>query len=157
MNVGGFTRTQRQTVATTNGAYATGQVMGGLLTFTDQGRNEGGSGLLNYIQAWDHGNTGGAFDLYVFRGKPSASTVQADKQAASFADADLELCIGWESFGTADWHAPDGNHKMAKKSNLGWDYDLGTGRELYGICVARGNQNYAGASKVVIRLGNLQD
>lgn len=86
-----YTLRQSQTPTITSGsAYASGNIVGGLLTFSGL-TNAGQGGVLETVILRDKAGNSVNYDFFLFDAAP---TTQTDKTAAAFTSADLLKCIG---------------------------------------------------------------
>lgn len=119
------------TVSTT--AYASGNVVGSLITFTGAARLAAGSGLIQAASVMSKSAQTAALDLLIFSANPSASTF-TDKAAVAINAADLDKLVGvihltdWSALGTAS---------IAQAVGGGLPFKLASGTSIYGVLVAR--------------------
>ncbi|WP_084581779.1 hypothetical protein [Sphingomonas azotifigens] len=127
-------------VATT--AYAAGNVVGSLLTFTGAARAAAGSGLIQAASVLSKSVQTAALDLLIFSANPSASTF-TDKATVAINAADLDKLVGvihltdWSALGTAS---------IAQAIGGGLPFKLAAGTSLYGVLVARAAMTLASTS-----------
>lgn len=73
MNVGGFTGSSTLTVGTSTPAYTYSDNVGGVLTFTNVARSNGGTSTLNEIVVWDLSNQKSSFTIHFWDASPSGT------------------------------------------------------------------------------------
>lgn len=73
LNVGGYTGTSTLTVPTTTPAYTYSDNVGGILTFTNAVRSNGGTSTLNEISIWDLSNQKSSFTIHFWDASPSGT------------------------------------------------------------------------------------
>jgi hypothetical protein len=128
--------------AVTTTAYASGNVVGGLLTFTGAARAAAGAGLIQAASVLSKSVQTAALDLLVFSANPSASTF-TDHSAVSINSADTDKLVGvihltdWSALGTAS---------IAQAVSAGLPFKLASGTSLYGVLVARAAMTLASTS-----------
>lgn len=133
-----------------SGAYASGDMVGTLMTF------DGGAGKTCIVQnasLFDLAAQSATLDLIFFK---SSITVPADNAAYSVTDADLQQAFGSLQFDT--YTAMGSGRSYAFKSNLGIavPLDFSNDEKFYGLLIARGTPNYAGAGKLIVQLGVIE-
>lgn len=147
-----------QKVATSAGAYATGQVLGGLITIDNIATASGPiperglSAVLNDLAVIDNsGAAGVAVDLFFFNQQPA--TVMTDKAAFGPSTADMLNCIGVVQVVAADYVAAGAGSQIAagkNQSNLGKILKPFASTALYCVPVTRGAPSY-GVSGLALR------
>ncbi len=121
------------TPAVTVAAYASGNVVGGLLTFAGAARAAAGSGLIQAASVISKIAQTAILDLLIFSANPTSSTF-TDKAALAVNAADLDKLVGvihltdWTSLGTP---------AIVQAVSAGLPFKLATGTSLYGVLVAR--------------------
>lgn len=138
---------------TASSAYASGNVVGGLMTFPNVVQATPLSGIIQAISLRFKSVQTGSFDLYLFGSNPTASTF-TDKTAPSLNAADFDKVIAVYSF-------------TANKSGLGTHtiYDLdAVGRaivlastSLYGVLITTSTPTFASASDPSVLIATLDD
>ena len=128
------TGVSRVEVATSNDAYASGDAIGGKLTFSGLSRDPQRSGAIFSVQIVDAAKIGGAVDLVLFR---ESFTPTADNAAMNIGTADAFNCVGYVSIAASDYVAI-GGAKVATKTGFGLGYTAGDGN-LYGQLRSNGN------------------
>ncbi|WP_313534387.1 hypothetical protein [Sphingomonas sp.] len=130
------------TPVVTTTAYASGNVVGSLLTFTNAARAAAGSGLIQAASVLSKSAQTAALDLLIFSANPSASTF-TDKAAVTINAADTDKLVGvihltdWSALGTAS---------IAQAVAAGLPFKLAAGTALYGVLVARAAMTLASTS-----------
>ncbi|WP_066723561.1 hypothetical protein [Sphingomonas pituitosa] len=126
----------------TTTAYASGNVVGGLLTFTGAARTPAGAGLIQAASVLSKSVQTAALDLLIFSANPTASTFN-DKAAVAINAADTDKLVGvihltdWSALGTAS---------IAQAVAVGLPFKLAAGTSLYGVLVARAAMALASTS-----------
>lgn len=137
-------------VVTSGSAYATGNAVGGLLTFASMARVNGQGGVLQSAVLRDKNGNNVSYDLFLFDSAPAAPT---DKTAYALG-TDLAKCIGSVSFvGIVQAGTPG----LVTAVGLGLAYRIGSGTTLYGVLVARGAPTFASTADVSVELVALPD
>jgi hypothetical protein len=139
-------------VITASSAYASGNALGGLLTF--KGLTNAGFGKLISAVLTDKGNQKSAIDLLLFN--KALGTTQTDKTAIAIASGDLLNLIGRISFPSASY-TTIGNSSNAEctLSNLQLAMianALTASNDVYGQLVCRGTPTYASTSDIQVAL-----
>lgn len=126
-------------------AYASGNVVGGLLTFADVANAEPRSGLIQDVALYCKSAQTFLFDLILFHTNPTASTF-TDKAALAVAAADFNKIStvihgsDWTSLGTPSY---------AQANNLAREFKLpALSTTLYGVIVSRGTPTFASTSDI---------
>ena len=144
--------TQAPTI-TSGSAYAAGNAVGGLLTFSGMARVSGQGGVLQAAVLRDKAGQNVGYDLFLFDSAPTAPT---DKSAVALAAADLAKCVGVVSFSGAALGAAS-TMGVITASGVGLAFRLTSGTSLSGILVTRGTPTYASTSDVSVDLLVLPD
>jgi len=146
-------------------AYASGDVIGGVMTFENALRSYTRAGKVVAATLFDKTASSGlaACNLWLFNANPSASTT-TDNAAFNLADADVTKLAGIIPF-TSD-HVYDGGTGNQVLYNAGL-YVPVTGQaptntntddtDIYGVLVAGGAVTFAAASDLIARLAIEQD
>jgi len=138
-----------QAPAVTVGTYATGNVVGGLLTFAGAARVAGLDGLVQQVVVFCKTAQTTAFDLIMFHTNPAASTF-TDKTALAVNVADFDKIIGVAHI--TDW-TNLGGASVAQALNLAMPYKIAGGSTTaYGVLVARSAPTFASISDIEIAL-----
>lgn len=138
-------------------AYASGDVVGGLLEIRVSGPMQGVGALLAAVILTDLAKQSIAIDLILFGENPSGSTF-TENGAITIADADLPKYIG--TVHVTDYTAFADNSAATATpntpgSNLPISVVLPPSGSLYGVLVVRGAPTYASTSDLKLRLGFL--
>lgn len=129
-------------------AYAAGNVVGGLLTFTGAARTAAGAGLIQAATVLSKSAQTAALDLLIFSDNPTATTF-TDKAAVSIAATDMGKLVG--VIHLTDWTAL-GNASIAQAVAAGLPFKLATGTSLYGVLVTRAAMTLASTSDLTLSL-----
>ena len=129
-------------------AYASGDLIGGKLTFADLA---GKGQMLKIMTAVivDQAKQTADLDLVLFRDNPGATTF-TDQAALDVADADLGKVCGVIAFRSGQTFGFNDNGVMVQQ-NVGLCTQL-VGTTLYGALVSRGTPTYAAATDVAVTL-----
>lgn len=132
----------------TSGApYASGNAIGGLLTFT--GLADAGEALILSGVVLDKSGQNAACDLVLFNAAVAAPT---DKAAVAISSADLQKAIGVISFATADF-ASVGTGGVGGKSKGNLNIaSTSADNNLYGVLISRGTPTYVSTSDITVVL-----
>lgn len=132
---------------TASSVYASGNSVGGLLTFAGVGRASGGSGFIQAVTLNFKSAQTAATD-FAFCNATPASTTLTDKTAVSVAVADFDKC--------RVVHITDctslGTPSVCSADNLALPFALPTGTSGYGFLVTRGTPTYSATSDVSVAL-----
>ena len=144
-----------QTPTITAGAYSADDAVGGLLTFVEAARFDGGGGLItsaNLLMKVPADNIN--LDLFLFH---ETVTVAADNAAASYSDADAALLAGFVTFRANDYIAATALNIMAFKE-LSIPYRCAEdSSSIFGQFVDRTGHTYASTADIVITLTVARD
>jgi len=133
-----------------NTTYATGQLMGGKLSFPSTVKK--GAGIIQSVTLYDLAQQNIAVDLVLFEANPSA-TAFTNNLAFDIADADMDEII--DTISITDYYDFSDN-SMARRGNLAIPFKLDSGETLYGALVSRGAGTYA-TDDVVIFINIIQE
>ena len=137
---------QATPVVSASAIYASGDAVGGLLTFSGLGGT--GMGKILSINIIDKGHQKAATDVLLFR---SSVTATADNAPMALSAADALKTIGCFSIVTHDY-VDCGSVSIATKS-LGLNgFVDGVDDSLYGLLITRGTPTYATTSDLTIQL-----
>ena len=153
---GGFTKIVTVTPTIQAAAYATGELVGGKMSFAGAVRMKdlvAATGLIQSVVITDLGKQSVALDLVFFDTDPSNTTF-TENSALAVNDTDLLTVVGVAS--VTDWKSLSDN-SVGLALNLAMPFNLGTGTVLYGALVSRGAPTYASTSDLTVRVGILQD
>ena len=144
-------------------AYATGELVGGKLTFTPAVRSSTGTGYVVSVIMADKAAQAVDFDLVLFRENPSSTTF-TDQAAFDVADADLTKVIAvvdLDSSSSAKAFADNSVHYVGNLVLPVQGYDSSATptvtKTIYGALVSRGAPTFATSGDVTITLGISQD
>lgn len=139
---------------TASSAYAAGNAVGGLVTFTgatrvsDTAGKGGTSGSVQSLIVSSKSSQGALSDVVIFNANPTGSTC-TDKTAFSLAAADIGKVVGvvhmsdWVSMGTAS---------MGQAQNQAMPYVLSSSTTLYACFVTRGTPTFTSTSDLAFAL-----
>ena len=139
------------TIPTVTGTYASGDNVGGKLTFTNAVGRNGDALLLRNVTLVDLSNQKIVGELLIFDSDPSAST-STDNAAQTIATADASKVIARVTIAAADYVTIDSkgiaslalNPRVLKAAN--------SGRNLYAVFVTTGAPTY-GNNSLLLQLG----
>lgn len=138
---------------TASSAYATGNLVGGKLSFTSAARSGISSGIIqSVIINSASAQSASTFDIVFFNSDPTGTTF-TDKTAFSIASADLPKVLGIAH--CTDVTTIGGSIALAL--NFGLPFVLAQGTTLYGAIIVRGTPTFTATSDVTARLSILQD
>lgn len=145
-----FTRGPTATpTVTQNVAYASGQVVGGIMEFPNITRSDQISGILQTLLLTDQSGNNVSYDFFVFNSPP---TPQADKAAVNLTAADLAKCVGVVNISGASLGAATTMAVMVA-AGLGMAFvapGTTTKNSLWGVLVTRGAPTYTGTNHVSV-------
>jgi hypothetical protein len=137
---------------TASSAYASGNAVGGLLTFANATRTIS-SGVLHSVNLNFKSAQTAATDLILFNAQPTNTTI-TDKTAFSLAAADFDKVVGVV-------HITDctslGTPSTCRADSLGLTFRLASGTTLYGVLVTRGTPTFSATSDVSVQISVLED
>lgn len=139
--------TVAQTV-TASSAYASGNAVGGLITFPAATRVTAGGGLIQSALEYAKSAQTSPTDLFVFNANPSGSTC-TDKTAFSLATADFDKVVAVVHI--TDWTSA-GTPSTGQALNLAVPFQLPAGTSLFACAVTRGTPTFAATSDVSLGL-----
>lgn len=137
---------------TASSAYASGNSVGGLLTFANGVRFAGGTGLVQSALLQFKSAQSGNYDLILFSSNPANSTI-ADKTAFSLAVADYNKVIGAIPI---SYYTSLGTPSVAEALNLALPV-ISTTTSLFGALVTRSTPTFASTSDVQVTLQVIPD
>lgn len=144
----------------TGGAYASGDLIGGKLTFTNALRPAVGSGYVVSVAIADKAAQAVDLDLVLFRSDPTGTTF-TDQAAFDPADTDLSKVLAVINFGSSSRFAfSDNGTKYVGSLAIplqGLTSASAVQGTIYGALVARGAYTGASSSDITITLGISQD
>lgn len=140
---------------TASSAYTTGNIVGGLMTFTNAFATGATSGVLQSIVIRSKSVQTATFKLYVFSQQPT-NTTWTDKTAPSINSLDLPYLIDYFIFA-----APDsglGTMTIYTQDGLGKSLVNTAGTtSLWAVLVVVGTPTFSSTSDISVTLGILQD
>lgn len=138
-------------VAPSTTIYAAGDVMGGLLTFSDVVPGDIGGGSIVGAELIDTSTVISSIDLLLFDSIPDSSNYDSDNTALDLADTDLARAIGVINFSSNDVsQLADNQIYFASGGNQ--EFFLGDDNEMYGVLVCRGTPTYGASNVLMVRL-----
>ena len=142
----------------TPGAYATGQVMGGILTFDKLARANYRGGLIANVYLFEFGTQNNQAIDVLFLSRQIA--VPANKATWAIGTNDVPARLGTVSLLAANYIPEGANSSSVSANAVGivsyLDSSNNTG-VLYAVLVSRGTGNYTAANPLRLRIGVLQD
>lgn len=133
--------------------YASGDALGGKLTFSGAAIDGANSGRVSSVTLTDKANQRSAMDLILFA---ADFTPTNDNAAFAPSGTDLVKLLGVVKIAAADWAAFSANAGVTVNCNLPFDMAAGS-TTIYGQLVARGTPTYASTSDISVRLLIEQD
>lgn len=136
-------------------AYASGDCIGGLMTFVNAARISGGSGIVQAITVLDKTQAQrAAIDLLFF---DRSVTVAGDNAPVAMSDADMAYCLGVIPIGPYNtaWPGTPLN-SLSTLLNVGLPFVL-NGTDLYVQAVVRGTPTFAASTDLIFTMTILQD
>lgn len=138
---------------TASSAYASGNVVGGLLVLPNMVRLTGGTAILQKVVVDFKTTQTAQLDLVLFANNPTGTTF-TDKAAFSLAAADFNRVIGTV-------HITDctslGTPSVCQASGLALPIQGQGSTTVYGVLVTRGTPTYGSTSDIQLILQALQD
>lgn len=136
-------------------AYASGDVIGGQMTFANAVRKSGGSGIIQSICVQDvNPSIRAAMDLVFF---DRSVTMAADNAVWNVSDADMKNCLGIVPIGAYNTAFPATIlNAFSTLINVGLPIVL-NGTDLYVGAIIRATPTYVGTSDLTFILTILQD
>jgi hypothetical protein len=132
--------------------YASGDLIGGKLSFTSAVlASAGGGEILNCLLA-DQAKQDAEIDLVLFDADPTGTTF-TDQAALDIADADLTKIIGIYRFSD---YADFADNAIAQVT-LASGFKLASGTTLFGALVSRGTPTYVAGTDVTVRISVIQN
>lgn len=156
----GFAKLSSATPTVDTSAYATGDLVGGKLTWTNALKNITGTGYLVSVNMMDQSAQAVDFDVVIFREDPTATTF-TDQAAFDIADADTSKVIAIVQLGSTTRFAFADNsvHFIGSLAIPVWatNSNGGIAGTLYGALVARGAATFAAGTDVKVTIGVSRD
>ena len=140
-----------QTPTVTAGAYVANDAVGGLLTFANAVRVNGGGGVIKDMIILDDAGQDSTMELWLFR---ETFTAMADNAPWAPSEADLRKLVAIITTGDGAWFAA--GTPSAARIEASQRYDL-IGTSLFGQLVTRGTPTFAATDDVTVIIGLLQD
>ena len=137
-------------LAVATGAYTTGDVMGGLLTFDM--RSKGNGGVIRRMRFRDSANQKAELELWLFKEPPT--TTFADGDPFLPVEADLDKVIDFITMLTGHYKT-ENTRALGIVRSLDVDYELNDGIDnlfLYAYLVVRGTPTYGATTAVKLWL-----
>jgi hypothetical protein len=138
-------------IASPGTAYASGDVIGGMLTFPNVFRDVGAGAMLHSLTISDASVQSASLELWLFNGTVAPA---ADNAAHSITDAEAATCVAIVPTGT---YYASALNSVSVKASIGLSMVGAAATSLYGILVSRGAPTYAGTADLSIRLVVIQD
>lgn len=156
----GMTRFTSASPTADTSAYATGDLIGGKLTFTNALRKATGTGYLVSVMVSDKSAQASDLDLVLFSEDPTGTTF-TDQAAFDPADTDLSKIVAVINLGSAARFAyADNGTKYVGSLAIPLEGKTSAGAfqgTIYGALVSRGTPTFAGAADLTVKLGISQD
>lgn len=149
--VGSPGTTISQTPTVTAGAYTANDAVGGLLTFANAARVNGGGGVIKDVIILDDAGQDAELELWLFN---ATFTAMTDNAAWAPSEADLRKLVAIITTADGAWFAA--GTPSAARVEVSQRYDL-TGTSLFGQLVTRGTPTFAATDDVTVIIGLLQD
>lgn len=148
--VGGTTQVSSATPIVSTAAYASGDIIGTLMTFAGMARASGGTGMLQDVVIHSKSLQSFAAELWVFHTNPAGTTV-TDNAVFDLAAVDYDKVATVIPVFT--WYNGGATRCICTAPQLARAYKVGTGTDLFGILVARATPTLASTSdlKVVVK------
>ena len=158
---GGFTDVVSVTpTVQTTPAYASGDVIGGVMTLSGAMRRQGARGILQSIVINSEAALTAELDVIICSEDPSAANTTVTENGAIAIDADdADLVLGVVNINSSDdGYADLGTPDCITKVNIGLPVEAADdSRDLYAIAVLRGAYTPATTTGVVFKFGIMQD
>ncbi len=149
----GTTSPSAAPTVTAASAYAIGNEVGGLLTFTNVVNAGPLSGVLQSIEVMAKSVQTTGLKLYLFSTNPTNST-WTDKSAPAINAADIPFLMGEYSLVTPD--SGLGTHTVWNLDGIGKAF-VAAAMTIYGVLVCTGTPTWGSTSDVTVKLGVLKD
>lgn len=145
--------TNQALVVTASSAYASGNVLGALMTLASAVGFSGGTGVLDRVTAQCKSNQSAQIDVILFSANPTNS-VFTNKAAVTVDPADWSKAIGVVHI--TDW-TTIGTPSVGQAIGVGMDVYAQSGTSLYAVAVTRGTPTFASTSDLNIEFEIAQD
>ena len=148
-----YTRVITASPTVDTNAYATGELVGGKLTFTGSK-----AGFVVSAQITDLAAQAVDFDVVLFDANPSATTF-TDQAAFDIADADIPKVIGVINFpSTSRFAFADNSVHFVGGLGIPFSGSMVSGNPtIYGALISRGTPTFAASTDVKVKLAISQD
>lgn len=140
------TRTAVTPTVSTTPAYAAGDAVGGLLTFSSVIPTSGGKFIIDTVTVLDLGKQSASMDLVLFDQTFTAST---DNAIFDPSDGDAANCLGFISIAAGNY-ADFNDWSIATVRNCGFAGKLSGSTSLFGQLVARGTPTYTSVGDIKV-------
>lgn len=152
-NVGGSTAKIAVTpTVTASSAYTTGNLVGGLMTFSSA-LLTAGSGVLESISIRCKSVQTATFTFFLFDSNPTNST-WTNKSAPAINASDIPFLVG--AYQLASYSSGLGTHTIYTLNGISQAISAGA-TTLYGVLTVTGTPTFASTSDITVVLGILQD
>lgn len=151
----GATKFVSATPTVDTNAYATGELIGGKLTFAGAVRGNVGTGYVIGVTIKDLSAQASDLDLVLFSSDPTATTF-TDQAAFDIADADVSKVLGVINFGSSARFAFADNG-VKHVGSIVIPIRAASSSTIYGALVSRGTPTFAAATDVTVTLAVAQD
>lgn len=129
--------------------YASGDALGGLLTFANAARLAGGSGVITKVVVVDDDQELAPIDIVFFN---QTFTATADNAPFDPTDADMQNCIGHINVAVTDY-ANFVDNSVATKRNVGFWFELAAGQtSLFAQMVVRATPTYTATDDLTVKI-----
>ena len=138
--------------------YASGDVVGGLMTFTGALSSWTGSGIITGALIADKSAVAHDLELHIFESLPASTFT--DQAAFDPDDADLLKEVAVISFGSTSRYAFSDNgvkYLGSISCPVRARSSSNPGNALYGVLVSRGTPTFTGASDITVRIAVTSD
>lgn len=153
-NVGGLTVMNDVTPVVQVAAYATGNLIGGKISFSTAMREDGATGILQSVTLCSKSALAVDVDLILFDSDPVGTTF-TERSAIAVATTDAAKVLAAITLST---RVTIGTPVVASRSSLNIPLKCGSAsRIIYGAMIARGAFTPASTTDLTIRLGVVQD
>lgn len=132
--------------------YASGDDIGGKLTFTNAVCSTASTFSVVSVAIADKAAEAIAYDLVLFKSNPSLTTF-SDNQALDIDDGDLAKVLPIINIATTDQFTFADNSVSSLSSLRSGGFVTATGGTLYGALVARGAADYDAVDDIIVTLG----
>ncbi len=137
-------------------AYASGDLIGGKLTFNNALGDQSGTGAVNSIKIVDQAAQASDLDLVIFSSNPTNTTF-TDQVALDIADADLSKVVAVITLGSSTRFSFADNSVHYIGSLYIPVQGATSNTVLYGALVSRGTPTFAASTDVSVTLGVTPD